>query len=148
RLGRQADTGPIAEADAGRVRRAAPTSGAGAGHGRSMSSPTSSPMDSPLSPSMSPPVNPMVAQVRSLPALIRELFPVLDDAARRTLDHRLCLSVKRLFVTGCGDSHHASLGAELALEALTGRPVEPMSALQFARYGAGYLPPTGPGTNL
>jgi glutamine---fructose-6-phosphate transaminase (isomerizing) len=93
-------------------------------------------------------MNSMVAQVHSLPALIRELVPALDDTVRKTLDHKLCLSVKRLYVTGCGDSHHASLGSELACEALAGRPTEPMSALQFARYAAGYLPPTGPGTNL
>jgi glucosamine--fructose-6-phosphate aminotransferase (isomerizing) len=93
-------------------------------------------------------MNSMVAQVRSLPALIRELVPVLDDTVRKTLDHKLCLSVKRLYVTGCGDSHHAALAAELGFEALAGRPTEPMSALQFARYAAGYLPPTGPGTNL
>ena len=67
---------------------------------------------------------------------------------RKTLDHKLCLSVKRLYVTGCGDSHHAAVASELAFEALAGRPTEPMSALQFARYAAGYLPPTGPGTNL
>ncbi len=93
-------------------------------------------------------MNPMVAQVRSLPALIRELVPILDDTVRKTLDHKLCLSVKRLYVTGCGDSHHAALASELAFESLAGRPTEPMSALQFARYAAGYLPPTGPGTNL
>jgi glucosamine--fructose-6-phosphate aminotransferase (isomerizing) len=93
-------------------------------------------------------MNSMVAQVHSLPGLIRELVPVLDDTVRKTLDHKLCLSVKRLYVTGCGDSHHASLGSELAFETLAGRPTEPTSALQFARYAAGYLPPTGPGTNL
>jgi glucosamine--fructose-6-phosphate aminotransferase (isomerizing) len=93
-------------------------------------------------------MNSMIAQVYSLPALIRESFEVFDDAARRTLDHKLCLSLKRLFVTGCGDSHYASLGSELAFETLAGVPTEPMSALQFARYAVGYLPPTAPGTNL
>jgi glutamine---fructose-6-phosphate transaminase (isomerizing) len=93
-------------------------------------------------------MNSMVDQVHSLPALIRELHPALDDTIRKTLDHKLCLSVKRLYVTGCGDSHHAALGSELAFEALAGRPTEPMSALQFARYAVGYLPATGPDTNL
>jgi glucosamine--fructose-6-phosphate aminotransferase (isomerizing) len=93
-------------------------------------------------------MNAMVAQVRSLPTLIREMVPVLDDAVRKTLDHKLCLSVKRVYVTGCGDSHHAALASELAFETLAARPTEPMSALQFARYAAAYLPPTGPGTNL
>ena len=93
-------------------------------------------------------MNSMVAQVRSLPTLVRELVPVLDDTVRKTLDHKLCLSVKRVYITGCGDSHHAALASELAFEALAGRPTEPMSALQFARYAVAYLPPTGPGTNL
>jgi glucosamine--fructose-6-phosphate aminotransferase (isomerizing) len=93
-------------------------------------------------------MNSMVAQVRSLPVLIRELVPVLDDTVRKTLDHKLCLSVKRVYVAGCGDSHHAAIASELAFESVAGRPAEPMSALQFARYAVGYLPDTGPGTNL
>jgi glucosamine--fructose-6-phosphate aminotransferase (isomerizing) len=93
-------------------------------------------------------MNSMVAEIRSVPALIRELVPVLDDTVRKTLDHRLCLSVKRVYVAGCGDSHHAALASELAFESLAGRAAEPMSALQFARYAVGYLPDTGPGTNL
>src|SRR5262245_37984261 len=93
-------------------------------------------------------MNGMVAQVRSLPALVRELAPLLDDTVRKTLDHKLCLSVKRVYVTGCGQSHHAALTSELAFETLAGRPTEPMSALQLARYAVGYLPATGPGTNL
>jgi glucosamine--fructose-6-phosphate aminotransferase (isomerizing) len=93
-------------------------------------------------------MNSMVAQVHSVPSLVRELVPALDDTVRKTLDHKLCLSVKRVYLTGCGDSHHAALAAELAFEALAGRPAEPMSALQLARYGAPYLPATGPLTNL
>jgi glutamine---fructose-6-phosphate transaminase (isomerizing) len=93
-------------------------------------------------------MNPMVAQVHSLPGLIRELVPIIDDTVRKAVDHARCLSIKRVYVTGCGDSHHAALGTELAFEALAGRPTEPMSALPFARYAAAYLPPTGPGTNL
>ena len=50
--------------------------------------------------------------------------------------------------TGCGDSPHAALAAELAFETLADRPAEPASALQFARYAAGHLPATGPLTNL
>ena len=90
----------------------------------------------------------MLSQVYSLPSLIRDAARPFDDVARETLDHDLCLSLKRIFVAGCGDSHHASIGTELAFEALTGLPVEPMTALQFARYAAGYLPKTGPKTNL
>jgi len=92
-------------------------------------------------------MNSMVAQVQSLPELIRESTPKLDDAIRTTLDHEICLSLKRVFITGCGDSHHAALNTELAFESLAGLPTEPMTALQFSHYGVGYLPDTGPGTN-
>ena len=93
-------------------------------------------------------MNSMLSQIHSLPTLVRESFQQFDDAARQTLDHALCLSAKRLFVTGCGDSHHASLGSELAFETLAGLPAEPMTALQFARYAAGFLPEGGPGMTL
>ena len=92
-------------------------------------------------------MNSMIAQVHSLPELIRESVPEFDERVRSALDHKFCLSLKRLYITGCGDSHHASLTTELAFEALAGIPTEPMTALQFAHYAAGYLPDTGPGTN-
>jgi len=93
-------------------------------------------------------MNSMVAQVYSLPDLITENFQELDDNIRNTLSHELCLSMKRLFLTGCGDSYHAALNAELAFESIAGVPVEPLTAHQFSRYGVAYLPQTGPGTNV
>jgi glucosamine--fructose-6-phosphate aminotransferase (isomerizing) len=80
--------------------------------------------------------------------MIRDVYQTIDDSARMGLDHQLCLSAKRIYITGCGDSHHAALGAELAFEAITGLPTEALPSLQFARYAAPYLPKTEPGTNL
>src|SRR5919199_954222 len=94
------------------------------------------------------PENFMLAQVRSLPEMVREILPNYDREAREVLDHNLCLSAKRLFLTGCGDSHHATLAAELAFESLAGLPTEPMTAMQMARYAVDWLPEGGPGTNL
>ncbi|MEN4042635.1 MAG: SIS domain-containing protein [Anaerolineaceae bacterium] len=91
--------------------------------------------------------NAMLGQVYSLPALITESIEPFDHAARQALDHELCLSLKRLYVTGCGDSHHAAIGCELALEVLTGLPVRAMTALQYGRYAAKQMPKTGPKTN-
>ncbi len=88
-------------------------------------------------------MNSMIAQIHSLPALIRETVRPFDEAIRSTLDRDTCRSIQRLFVTGCGDSHHAALSTELAFEALAGIPTEPMTALQFGRYAVGYLPRTG-----
>ncbi len=93
-------------------------------------------------------MNGMIEQVKSLPALVEESFQPIDESVRDVFDHELCLSLKRLFVTGCGDSHHAALGCELAVESIAGVPCEPMTALQFARYAAGFIPQSGPKTNV
>lgn len=84
--------------------------------------------------------NTMLAQIYSLPMMIRDILPTFDRDVRRLLDHDLCRSATRLFLVGCGDSHHAALAAELAFESLAGIPTEPMTALQFSRYAADFLP--------
>ncbi|WP_322806817.1 SIS domain-containing protein [Thermanaerothrix sp.] len=93
-------------------------------------------------------MNTMLAQIKSLPKLADEIYPYLNETVRQVFDHELCLSVKRLFLVGCGDSHHVALNTEYAFEALAGLPTEPMTAMQYARYGAGFMPSTGPLTNL
>ena len=93
-------------------------------------------------------MNSMIDQVKSVPALLREVFPALEDMSRTVLHPELILSLKRIFITGCGDSHHATINTELAFETLTGLPCETQQALQFARYSAGFIPQTGPYTNL
>jgi len=93
-------------------------------------------------------MNYMIEQIHSLPELMNQIFQPLDDTIRTKLDHELCLSVKRLYVVGCGDSHHASLATELAFESLTRIPDDPMTSMLFGRYAAGFIPQTGPKTNL
>jgi glucosamine--fructose-6-phosphate aminotransferase (isomerizing) len=88
--------------------------------------------------------NNMIAQVESLPDLIRTELKPLDVRVRRLLDHNEYLSVKRIVITGCGDSHMAGLAAELAFEELAGIPTEPMTAMQAARYGMVYQPKSFP----
>jgi glutamine---fructose-6-phosphate transaminase (isomerizing) len=92
--------------------------------------------------------SPMHQQIDTLPELIRQIAKPFDESARRTFDFELCTSVKRIYLTGCGDSYHASYGAELAFHQLAGVPTQALSALTFSRYTAGYLPTTGPNTNL
>ena len=93
-------------------------------------------------------MNYMIEQIHSLPELMNQIIQPLDDTVRRKLDHELCLSLKRLYVVGCGDSHHASLSTELAFESLTRLPDDPMNSMLFGRYAAGFIPQTGPKTNL
>ena len=88
-------------------------------------------------------MNTMVSQIHSLPGMLRDIFGTFDEAVRSALDPETCRSLRRLFVVGCGDSHHAALNTELVFEGLAGIPAEPMTALQFARYAVGYLPQEG-----
>ncbi len=92
--------------------------------------------------------SPMHQQIDTLPDLIRAIVKPFDASARRAFDFETCTSVKRIYLVGCGDSHHAPVGAELAFHQLTGLPTQALSSLPFSRYTAGFLPDTGPGTNL
>ncbi len=93
-------------------------------------------------------MNGMVAQVHSIPDLIRSVVHSYDDEVRTKMDHKLIQGIKRIYLTGCGDSHHVSIGSELAFELLTGLPTEAMTALQFGRYAADTMPRSEPGSNL
>ena len=70
--------------------------------------------------------------------MIRSEFKALDQRARLVLDHDECLSVKRIIITGCGDSHMAGVAAELAFEKLAKIPTEPMRANTAGRYASPY----------
>lgn len=91
---------------------------------------------------------PLHQQVDTLPELLQEIIDPFTRAVQQALPEKICATVQRVFITGCGDSHHAPLNAELAFEQLAGLPCEPMNAMQFARYGAAFLPQTGRGHNL
>lgn len=82
--------------------------------------------------------NTMLAQVESLPDMIRSEFKAVDHRVRLVLDHDECLSVKRIVITGCGDSHMAGVATELAFEKLAGIPTEPMRANTGGRYASPY----------
>jgi glucosamine--fructose-6-phosphate aminotransferase (isomerizing) len=81
----------------------------------------------------------MIAQVESLPAMIRSEFERFDSSARLLLNHDQCFSIKRIIITGCGDSYMAGLAAELAFEQLAGISTEPMNAMQAGRYGSQFF---------
>jgi glutamine---fructose-6-phosphate transaminase (isomerizing) len=81
----------------------------------------------------------MIAQVESLPDLIRSEFDELDRRVRLLLNHNEYLSVKRVVLTGCGDSHMASVATELAFEEVAGVATDAYTAMQAGRYAAPYF---------
>jgi glucosamine--fructose-6-phosphate aminotransferase (isomerizing) len=82
----------------------------------------------------------MLEQIHSLSQLIRECVPAFAEQVRPALEERLCRSLERLYVTGCGDSHHAAAASELAFHELGGVPCQGLSALPFSRYTVPFLP--------
>ena len=92
--------------------------------------------------------NTMIAQVERLPEIIREQTPIIDQRIRRLLDHELCLSVKHIVTTGCGDSHMAAVATELAFEQLAGLSTEPLNAMTAARYNLAANKSAFPGNPL
>lgn len=83
--------------------------------------------------------NTMIDQVKSLPDMIRTEFKNIDRQVRLLMSHEEFLTVKRIVITGCGDSHMAGLATELAFEQIAGIPTEPMRAMKGGRYAAPYL---------
>ncbi len=92
--------------------------------------------------------SPMHQQIDTLPVLLGAIAQPFDAAARHAFDFATCASVKRIYLVGCGDSHHAPVGAELAFHQMAKAPTQALSSLTFSRYTAGFLPDTGPNTNL
>lgn len=92
--------------------------------------------------------SPLHQQVDTLPDLIRDMVDNLVRRIQETFPTAKCRKIERIYVTGCGDSHHAAINSEMAFEQLAGLPCEAQTAMQFGRYGASFLPDTGQGSNL
>jgi len=84
--------------------------------------------------------NALQQQVDTLPDLVREMVDGLVTAVSRSFSNSLCEGIDFVYLTGCGDSHHAPVNAELAFRQLAGLPASALTAMQFARYTAGYMP--------
>ncbi|GGZ70211.1 SIS domain-containing protein [Streptomyces bluensis] len=91
----------------------------------------------------------MIRQVAQLPADLRERTPLFDERVHALLPTSNWARIDHVFLTGDGDSYHASCAAEMAFETLAGIPCEPVSAHRFLHYGP--LPtaaPVGPGRQV
>ncbi|MCZ7574482.1 MAG: SIS domain-containing protein [Ardenticatenaceae bacterium] len=78
-------------------------------------------------------------QVFSRPELMREFTPKFDRQVREVLDHRTSLDVDRVYGFGCGDSHNACVTTQMGFQEWARIPMEPLTALQFARYTTPWL---------
>lgn len=78
--------------------------------------------------------NPMRENVYDVPGLLIDQCVAIEKNSRMILSVPEIYGLKRIVITGCGDSYAAGLSMKGALEYLTGLPVEILPAMQMARY--------------
>jgi glucosamine--fructose-6-phosphate aminotransferase (isomerizing) len=81
-----------------------------------------------------PYLNPMEAEVFSLPELIREQVPVMDERVRSSFTVKDFEHIRQIILTGCGDSYYAGLGTRFFFNRLCGVPVHGLNAMDTGRY--------------
>ena len=86
----------------------------------------------------------MVREIEGLAADLRGLAPVFDRQIRTLLPPVEWTSVKKVYLTGAGDSYHASCAAEMAFETVADVTCQPMSAQRFLDYGAAWMRQAAP----
>lgn len=83
---------------------------------------------------MSPFHNPMRENVYDVPNLVRSQCAQIERDGRMALTVPEIYRLRRIIVTGCGDSYAAGLSMKPAMETLTGLPVEVLPAMHLSRY--------------
>ena len=86
----------------------------------------------------------MFRQVAGLANDVRQLTRPFEQQVRAALTPSEWQAVKKVYLTGDGDSYHASCAAEMAFEAIAGVDCEPLSAQRFLDYGAAWMRPAAP----
>ena len=90
----------------------------------------------------------MVGQVEGLAGDLRALTGPFGQQIRTLLTPLEWRSVKKVYLTGDGDSYHASCAAEMAFETIADVSCEPISAQRFVDYGAAWLRQVAPRQTL
>ncbi|MCD0451620.1 SIS domain-containing protein [Actinocorallia sp. API 0066] len=84
----------------------------------------------------------MLRQSRALGADLRALLPRLEAEADTVVRAASARPVRRVVLTGSGDSYHAALAAAMAFESLAALRCDPVPTQRFLDYGA-----VGPGAD-
>ena len=90
----------------------------------------------------------MFGQVAGLADDLRQLTRPFEQQVRAVLTPAEWRAVKKVYLTGDGDSYHASCAAEMAFEAIADVACEPLSAQRFLDYGAAWMRPAAPHQTL
>lgn len=76
----------------------------------------------------------MLRDIRATPELIPQIHRALDLGTRRALDHDDITGLRRVLLTGCGDSHFAGVAAAPLVERLSGLPANAVPSMDASRY--------------
>ena len=90
----------------------------------------------------------LVDQINDLPTVMREQVSQIDRRVRTVLSPLEFLSIRRVYITGDGDSYHAARACELAFEEIAQMDCEPLSAQRFLDYKAAFIKSWAPHDNL
>src|SRR6266540_406869 len=90
----------------------------------------------------------MLRQVEGLAGDLRALTPPFTQQIRSVLTPSEWRAVTKVYLTGDGDSYHASCAAEMAFEAIADVACEPMRAQRFLDYGTAWMRPAAPQQTL
>ena len=90
----------------------------------------------------------MFRQVAGLAGDLRQLTRPFDQQIRAVLTPLEWKSVKKVYLTGDGDSYHAACAAEMAFEAIADVACEPLSAQRFLDYDAAWMRSAAPHQTL
>ena len=86
----------------------------------------------------------MFGQVAGLAGDVRQLTRSFEQQVRAALTPSEWRAVKKIYLTGDGDSYHAACAAEMAFEAVAGVDCEPLSAQRFLDYGGAWMRSAAP----
>lgn len=90
----------------------------------------------------------MFGQVAGLADDVRQLTRPFEQQVRTVLTPSEWQAVKKVYLTGDGDSYHASCAAEMAFQVIANVACEPLSAQRFLDYGAAWMRPAAPPQTL
>ena len=90
----------------------------------------------------------MFGQVAGLADDIRQLTRPFEQQVRAALTPSEWQAVTKVYLTGDGDSYHASCAAEMAFQVIADVACEPLSAQRFLDYGAAWMRPAASSQTL
>ena len=90
----------------------------------------------------------MFRQVAGLAGDVRQLTRPFARKVWEALTDSEWAAVKKVYLTGDGDSYHAACAAEMAFKTIAGVDCEPLSAQRFLDYGAAWMHPAAPPQTL